>query len=275
MATPNRFALRDAGAFTFYRLDGNKEAVVTLNTLKTSGIETSGETVYARGGFGNAKLVGFSSNREAKITLEDAIFDVEALAMITGNEISRSAKEIDAQEILTVDGSNTVTLTKQIIGDPITVALLNEDGTLGNKLAKDASASAGRYSITGKVITFHTDVPQGTKVKVFYVTKTSVDASSIRVTTDAFGKSFRVVGDIIVRDEYTQQDYAGQIRIPCAKFEDNFSLSLASDGDPATLSLPLEILKSPTSTDMWELVIYDADEVATSELGLAERKVSK
>lgn len=263
MATPNRFALRDAGSFTFYRLDGDKEAVVTLNTLKTSGIETSGETVYARGGFGNAKLVGFSSNREAKITLEDAIFDVEALAMITGNEIKRTATEVDAQDILTVDGSNSVTLTKKIEGAPITVALLNDDGTLGDKLQKDDSASAGKYSISGQTITFHTDVEEGTKVKVFYVTKTSADASSIRVTTDAFGKSFRVVGDIIVRDEYTQKDFAGQLRIPVAKFEDNFSLSLASDGDPATLSLPLEILKSPTSTDMWELVIYDESEVDT------------
>jgi hypothetical protein len=31
------------------------------------------ETVYARGGRGNAKLIGFSSNRESKITLQDAI----------------------------------------------------------------------------------------------------------------------------------------------------------------------------------------------------------
>lgn len=263
MATPNRFALRDAGSFTFYRLDGNKEAVVTLNTLKTSGIETSGETVYARGGFGNAKLVGFSSNREAKITLEDAIFDVDALAMITGNEIKRSTKDIDAQDILTVDNANTVTLSKKIYGNPITVAVLNEDGTLGKKLEKAGSATTGKYSITGQVITFNADVPQNTKVKVYYMTKTAVDASSIRVTTDAFGQSFRVVGDIIVRDEYTKQDFAGQIRIPCAKFEDNFSLNLASDGDPATLNLPLEILKDPTSTDMWELVIYDADEIPT------------
>jgi hypothetical protein len=27
--------------------------------------------------------------------------------------------------------------------------------------------------------------------------------------------------------------------------------------DPAVLDLNMEILKSPTSTDMWELVIYD------------------
>ena len=64
MATPNRFSVRDSGSATFYRLTGDLGAICTLSTLKTSGVETSGETVYARGGFGNPKLVGFSSNRE-------------------------------------------------------------------------------------------------------------------------------------------------------------------------------------------------------------------
>ncbi len=48
MAAPNRWAVREAGEATFYSLvDGH--AIVTLRTLKTSGVETSGETVYARG----------------------------------------------------------------------------------------------------------------------------------------------------------------------------------------------------------------------------------
>lgn len=48
MGAPNRFAIRDSGAATFYSLVNNK-AIVTLRTLKTSGVETSGETVYSRG----------------------------------------------------------------------------------------------------------------------------------------------------------------------------------------------------------------------------------
>jgi hypothetical protein len=51
MSTPNRWAIREAGEASFYSLvDGH--AIVTLPTLKTSGVETSGETVYARGGRG-------------------------------------------------------------------------------------------------------------------------------------------------------------------------------------------------------------------------------
>ncbi len=48
MATPNQWSIRDAGEATFYDLVTGK-AKVTLTTLKTSGVETTGETVYARG----------------------------------------------------------------------------------------------------------------------------------------------------------------------------------------------------------------------------------
>ena len=55
-------------------------------------VTTNGETTYAMGGRGNAKLVGFSGNREARVTIQDAIFDNKALAMLTGVPISTTAR---------------------------------------------------------------------------------------------------------------------------------------------------------------------------------------
>jgi hypothetical protein len=83
----------------------------------------------------------------------------------------------------------------------------------------------------------------------------------LKVTSDKFGSSFKVVLDVLVRDEYTKEDFAGQIIIPNAKFEDNWSLNLSNESDPAVLDLPLEILKSSTSTMMWEMVIFDQSAV--------------
>ncbi|MED1863229.1 hypothetical protein P4V41_07155 [Fictibacillus nanhaiensis] len=48
MATPNRWAIKECGEASFFDLTSGK-AIVTLRTLKTSGVETTGETVYARG----------------------------------------------------------------------------------------------------------------------------------------------------------------------------------------------------------------------------------
>jgi hypothetical protein len=42
MATPNRWAIKEAGIATFYNINYSK-AIVTLSTLKTSGVETTGK----------------------------------------------------------------------------------------------------------------------------------------------------------------------------------------------------------------------------------------
>lgn len=256
MATPNRWAIREAGEATFYSLTNNK-ALVTLTTLKTSGVETTGETVYARGGRGNAKLVGFSSNREARITLQDAIFDNNAIAMLTGNQLGRGVKTLDFHEAHAIT-SNKLTLDKTPKGAIKTVYKINPDGTNGEEYTLGTPTSnAKEFSVSGKDLTFHTTVTNGTQFRIYYMADTDSTATSIKVTSDAFGGTFRVVLDVLVRDEFTKADYAAQLVIPNAKFEDNFNFSFSADGDPAVLDLNMEILKSPISTDMWELVIYD------------------
>lgn len=256
MATPNRWAIKEAGEATFYNLSTGK-AIVTLTTLKTTGVETTGETVYARGGRGNAKLVGFSTNREAKITLQDAIFDNAAIAMLTGNDLVSGTKLVDRHEVRSVT-SNKITLSKTPQGAIVSVFKLNADGTNGQEYTLGTPATnATEYSVSGKELTFHTSVTNGTQFRIYYQVNTTSDAKTIKVTSDQFGKNFRVVLDVLVVDEFTKEAFEGQLRIPNAKFEDNFNLSFSADGDPAVLDLNMEILKSPISTDMWELVVYD------------------
>lgn len=225
MATPNRFAIKEAGIATFFNLSTGK-AVVTLDTLKTSGVETTGETVYARGGRGNAKLVGFSTNREARITLQDAIFDNAAIAMLTGNDLVAGVKKVDRNEIGSVTSSK-LTLAKTPQGALVSVFKLNADGTNGAEYTLGTPATnPTEYSITGKEITFNSGVVNGTQFRVYYQVNTAIDAKTIKVTSDSFGKSFRVTLDVLVVDQHTKQAFQGQLRIPNAKFEDNFSLSL-------------------------------------------------
>lgn len=256
MATPNRWAIRDAGEATFFSLvDGH--AVVTLPTLKTSGVDTKGTTVYARGGRGNAKLVGFSSDREASVKLQDAIFDNEAIAMLTGNDIVAGVKKIDVHEIITTT-SQTASLTHTPVGAIISVYKVNPDGTNGAEYTLGTPVSEPlAFSLAVKVLTFNTAVVDGTKFRVYYHANTDITAKTIEVSSDMFGGSFKVVIDVLVVDEYTKEAFQGQLIVPNGKFEDNFNLSFAATGDPAVLDLTIECLKDPTSTSMWQLVIYD------------------
>jgi hypothetical protein len=229
MATPNRFAIKEAGIASFFDLTTGK-AIVTLATLKTSGVETTGDTVYATGGRGNAKLVGFSTNRAAKITLQDAIFDNKAIAMLTGNDLVAGVKKVDRNEVQSVT-SNTLTLNKTPQGAIVSVFKLNPDGTNGVEYTLGTPATNPTdYSVNGKVLTFNTGVANGTQFKIYYQVNTASDAKSMKVSSDQFGKTFRVTLDVLVVDEFTKAAFQGQLRIPNAKFEDNFNLSFSADG---------------------------------------------
>jgi hypothetical protein len=181
-------------------------------------------------GRGNAKLIGFSSNRESKITLQDAIFDNNAISMLTGNDLVAGVKKVDRNEIGSVT-SNTITLSKTPAGAIVSVFKLNADGTNGIEYTLGTPASnVTDYSVSTKTLTFNVAVTNGTQFRIYYQVNTASDAKSMKVSSDKFGKSFRVTLDVLVVDEYTKSAFQGQLRIPNAKFEDNFNLSFSADG---------------------------------------------
>lgn len=260
MSTPNQWAIKESGDVSFFDLVNGK-AITTLSTLKKTEIQTTGETVYSRGGRGNAKIVGFSSNRESKVVMQDAIFDNKAVSMLTGNDLVNGTQIVDKNEIQSVT-SNKLSLSKTPTGAIVSVFKLNPDGTNGIEYTLGTPATNPlEFSLSGKDLTFNTAVVNGTQFRVYYKVTTATDAKTVKVTADQFGKSFRVAIDVLVTDIYTKKAYAGQLSIPNAKFEDNFNLSFSSDGDPAVLDLNMEILKAPTSQDMWSLTIYDMDAI--------------
>lgn len=260
MATTNRWAIAEAGDVSFFDLVTGK-AIVTLSTLKSTSIETSGETQYSRGGRGNAKIVGFSSNREAKLVMQDAVFDNKAVAMLTGNDLITGTKVVDLNEVQAVT-SNKITLSKTPTGALVSVYKVNADGTNGVEMSLGTPGTNPlEYSLNGKELTFNTAVTNSTQIRVYYKATTAADAKTVKITSDSFGKSFRVSIDVLVTDIFTKKSFNGQINIPNAKFEDNFSLSFTSEGQPAVLDLNMEILKSPISVDMYELTVYEKETI--------------
>jgi len=258
-----RWAIRDAGIAHFFNIETG-QLKASLPTLKTAGIEFSGETVYARGGLGNPKLVGFSGNREGSIALQDAIFDNKALAMLTGNDPAVAVAQVDVNEVVVV-GTSAATIKNTPIGTLVGVYGYNPGTGSASSVEYTEGAPVSNeleYSLSGKEITFNDAVADGTQIMVYYIAETDNQATSIKVTSDKFGGTFRFALDCQVVDQVSQKVYKAQVRVPVAKFEDNFSFNLSVDGDPAVLDLNLEVLKSPASTDMYTMVIYDEETLA-------------
>ena len=177
--------------------------------------------------------------------------------MLTGNSLVTGAKTIPFHEIVLSSAGDTLTLTKTPVGAITSLYILNTDGTNGTLYTLGTPGTNTEFSISGKTITLPSATVTGSSFKIYYNVTTDATAKTMKVSSDAFGGTFKVVIDVLVRDEYTKADFAGKLIVPCGKFEDSFSFTFAADGDPAVLDLKLECLKDPTTTTMWELVIHD------------------
>jgi hypothetical protein len=84
--TPWLFGIKEVADVTFTPLDATSGAkTLTFNTLKVSNLEFTSEEAFARGGKGNPKLITWDYNREATLTLQDALLSMDTLAMIFGD----------------------------------------------------------------------------------------------------------------------------------------------------------------------------------------------
>jgi len=80
------------------------QPVLYLDTAKTSTLEGASTTVYATGGKGNPRLIGWDGEKTLTFTVEDALISPESFAMLSGAGIVKgtgSADETAGQKIYT------------------------------------------------------------------------------------------------------------------------------------------------------------------------------
>ena len=173
VAADTKFGIKEVADVSFYKIDTDgttsDTADLTFNTLKVSNLEFTAEEAFARGGKGNPKLITWDYNREATLTLQDALLSMETLAAIFGdsNAETTTTVEIGADTYpgyykvtgwtyaKTTNGENkyfkftipkakissNVTLTMEAEGDPtvfdITLTVLQNITGSGENATKD------------------------------------------------------------------------------------------------------------------------------------------
>ena len=251
-----RWAVRNVAKATFYDITTGK-LLTYLENLKSSDIQVTSETVYARGGDGNPKLIGFSSNKEVKVNLSSAIFDNRAMALLTGNNIVTAIATVYRREIVIVNNKKATLSKKPKDGKLLALYVLGSDGVESTELTVGDTANENKYSISDKVITVHSSIADGTQLVAYFMVDTANTSQTITVSSDKFPAAFKLVMEVLVTDFATKALYPAQIVIPSAKMEDNWQFSFKPDGDPEPLNLPIEVLKPANSNDMFTLTIYD------------------
>lgn len=166
-----RFILAGVGDIQLFD-QSTGEIIVTSKTLTDSGINFSVTAEDIRGGMANAILGKYFHDTAMELTLTDALFSLEYLALNVGGTISASADVLTMEQVTTT------------VADTITVSQTPQQfGSVG---------TIGWYSIAGqddwKKITFVeknasvSNLPVGTTVCVKYI---ATDASAEEFTVNS------------------------------------------------------------------------------------------
>jgi hypothetical protein len=291
----DRYGIKEVADVTFYKInsDGTRgDPVLYLDTLKVSTIEQTAESVDARGGKGNPKLVTWDYGKEINVTIEDALFSAKSMAIMFGNgTASQGASLIQKTAVVRLGKANGNKV--KLINDYVTADIY--DAAEGSKRVKlylgaEGTAPMGEVKMNGQLLfvgpsnapaklydedgtvldsafteqelkdlyTTGRDVT-GTELdghKLMFTYWVSAIGKTITVSGDTFPGTYYIQGDTYARSDVDGSDQFFQFIIPKAKMTSENTITLEAEGDPAVFNMNLTVLR-PEDGDMMKLVQYD------------------
>ena len=275
----DKYAIKEVADVMFYELDSKgapSAPVLYLDTLKTSTLEQSSETVDATGGKGNVKLLSWDTNKELTLTLEDALFSAKSLGIMFGGRMEW--KGTDQEVLKTVRAKD---LTYNSTKDMLSFKIKNDTFYLDADKATAFSYkdSEGHDKVDPQPVTTPdwanmtntADSAAGRVQPIEFATfdlldcvnadtnGTSIvtDGLTINVTAEFDSNTYYITGDTYARNYQSGQDEFLQFIIPKGKVSaEDVSLTMEADGDPATFSMSVKCLKA-NDNSMIKLVKYN------------------
>ena len=258
----DQYGIKEVADVVFYELDSKgapSAPVLYLDTLKVSTVEQSAEVVDATGGKGNVKLISWDTNKEVTATFEDALFSVKSLAIMFGGQVTDNGpnqevlKTVPSSAISVIDGNNNA--WKIRVGQ-YDLYLSKDKGTYFKYEGKDVVPVASSTTVEKTAFDFMTfDILDTTK------TPSGSDSAmttglEIKIDASTFGGTYYITGDTFARNYKSGKDEFLQFIIPKGKVSsEDLSLTMEADGDPATFSMNIKVLRTDDGT-MFKLVKY-------------------
>ncbi|MBE7897187.1 hypothetical protein G7L40_00485 [Paenibacillus polymyxa] len=212
-----------------------------LESLTTSSLEFQGSSVYARGGKGHPKLIGWDSEKDATMNMEDALISKESLGVLTGSEFKAGAKPVHKKEVITAGTGGTIELTKEPLASKKSFFFKTTNGTVMDE--KLVAATPVSQSMTFAGLT------EGDRVIADYYYNAPTTTKSLTITSDIFPGTYLLEGTTLWRTE-DGVDVEALYTIPKLKVQPNFKINMASSGDPQPFTFTCEVLKDTNSTAM-------------------------
>ncbi len=207
-----------------------KKPFLNLDFANFSTTELTGESVFAYGGKGHPKRVQFAGERGGTITIETQIQTVKLWQLITGGEVSKSAKFVTRVEATVGAEGTGITLEDTPVAGSVVVYKADDD--CGAELA---------CTVADKAVTLTTALTEGDKVIVYYMKEVNAGVQRINIKSTSFPKNFIVYGDTVMKTETDEVLPMKLTAYKCAP-QSNMSLSFSNNGDPSSLTITCDLL---------------------------------
>lgn len=228
MANPN-MANREVCDLIFVDY-ATKKPFLNLDFANVSTTELTGESVFAYGGKGHPKRVQFSGERGGTLTIETQIQTVKLWQLITGGEVSKTAKFVVRTELAVGTDGTAITLAETPVAG--TVVVYKADDDCGTEL---------ECTVADTAVTLTTALTEGDKVIVYYMKEVTSGVQRINIKSTSFPKNFIVYGDTVMK---TEDDEVLPYKLTAYKVapQSNMSLSFSNTGEPGTITLTCDLM---------------------------------
>lgn len=242
----NTYGLREVADLTFFDLTTNKPFLY-MDYALTSTNEHSADTTYATGGKGNPRRLAFDGNRQSTLTISTQIIDFRIIALLAGADVEKGVTNVFKREVLTAvddEGDVKITLSETPVTGTVTVFPLSSDAVAGEE--EDITVTDSDVTITDGIA--------GTQYVAYYQFQSDINAEKISFKAKNFPKYCRIVGDTLIKNEATGENEPFQMVAHKAKPQANFTLTMASEGDPTTLEMTFDLFADASADD--EFISY-------------------
>lgn len=221
-----------------------KKPFLNLDFANVTTTELTGESMFAYGGKGHPKRIQFSGERGGTITIETQIQTVKLWQLITGGEVSKSAKFVTRVEKTVGTGGTSIALDEVPVTGTIVVYKADDD--CGTELA---------CSVDSKNVTLTAALTEGDEVIVYYMKEVTDKVQRINIKSTSFPKNFIVYGDTVMKTEDDEVLPYRLVAYKCAP-QSNLSLSFSNNGDPSSVSITCDLMANKDD-DILDLILIE------------------
>lgn len=238
----SQFASRDVCDLVFCDYS-TKSPLVYVDYANSSALNLTGETVYAYGGHGHPKRVGFAGDRGGTIQFETQLSTMKLYSLVTGGVLDVAGSYLQREKVTATSSGLALTETP----DANSVSVFKADDDCGT----DVGGTVSGKNVTGSGIT------NGTDYIVYYTVSKSSGMQKIRVSGKTSPKEYEIHGFTYVRGE---DGIDRPMRMICWKAmpTPELSINFANNGDPASLTVTFD-LEANANGDLIDLVAIDEE----------------